>query len=220
MERNDLSTGLRRLAIGTTLASAMTFVTSVFQNLSESLSGSAGILVSLLVLPAGIASLVASIIYLMGLALLYQEHRSYLHSFVCTLAGGILVALGAVPFLGTALVLAGVVLEVLGNFLLIRATNAVIARAARGLRLAPLGWAVWWLGLSGILLSSSAVLLALFPISVGGLMASLAFLVLSTVLSLATLVCRIVYFWRAYQVSFDLLHAEGGGVLPPGQAGA
>ena len=215
MERNDLSTGLRRLAIGTTLASAMTFVTSVFQNLSESLSGSAGILVNLLVLPAGIASLVASIIYLMGLALLYQEH-----SFVCTLAGGILVALGAVPFLGTALVLAGVVLEVLGNFLLIRATNAVIARAARGLRLAPLGWAVWWLGLSGILLSSSAVLLALFPISVGGLMASLAFLVLSTVLSLATLVCRIVYFWRAYQVSFDLLHAESGGVLPPGQAGA
>ena len=84
MERNDLSTGLRRLAIGTTLASAMTFVTSVFQNLSESLSGSAGILVNLLVLPAGIASLVASIIYLMGLALLYQEHRSYLHSFVCT----------------------------------------------------------------------------------------------------------------------------------------
>ena len=61
MERNDLSTGLRRLAIGTTLASAMTFVTSVFQNLSESLSGSAGILGNLLVLPAGIASLVASI---------------------------------------------------------------------------------------------------------------------------------------------------------------
>ena len=125
MERSDLSTGLRRLAIGTTLASAMTFVTSLFQNLSESLSGSAGILVNLLVLPAGIASLVASIIYLMGLALLYQEHRSYLHSFVCTLAGGILVALGAVPFLGTVLVLAGVVLEVLGNFLLIRATNEI-----------------------------------------------------------------------------------------------